>query len=233
MFGRAGLNRLGFRSFAEAYNVVGYALGGRPSSIKNYRDEFDPLFPNERKGWHKRALREHCKVVLERYRAYGIDELAALIKSFAGFDESIWSGVVPKGEPERPDSEAFARRLITGLAAERYFEAAYPAIREFNGFQLENTTHFGCNYDFKLTRDDTKNFLAVEVKGIRESVGSKLLTPKEYEAAVKPGDRFYLFVVKNFQKNPFHEMYVDPTRHGLQFTRNERTLLQISWLARV
>jgi hypothetical protein len=38
-FGRQGLKRLGFKTYAEAYNVVGYALGSRPSSIKNYRDE--------------------------------------------------------------------------------------------------------------------------------------------------------------------------------------------------
>ena len=37
----AGLKRLGFRSFVEAFNVVGYALGSQPASIKNYRDEFE------------------------------------------------------------------------------------------------------------------------------------------------------------------------------------------------
>jgi hypothetical protein len=45
-----GLRELGFESFAEAFNVIGYAMGSRPASIKNYRDEFDPLFPNRRKG---------------------------------------------------------------------------------------------------------------------------------------------------------------------------------------
>jgi hypothetical protein len=45
-----GLKGLGFESFAEAFNVIGYALGSRPASIKNYRDEFDPLFSNRRKG---------------------------------------------------------------------------------------------------------------------------------------------------------------------------------------
>jgi hypothetical protein len=39
----AGLKKLGFESFIEAFNVIGYALGGKPASIKNYRDEFDPL----------------------------------------------------------------------------------------------------------------------------------------------------------------------------------------------
>jgi hypothetical protein len=40
-----GLKKLGFESFKEAFNVVGYAMGSQPASIKNYRDEFDPLFP--------------------------------------------------------------------------------------------------------------------------------------------------------------------------------------------
>jgi hypothetical protein len=57
-----GLKRLGFDSFHEAFNVVGYSLGSRPASIKNYRDEFDPLFPNARKGWHKRPIRSYCLV---------------------------------------------------------------------------------------------------------------------------------------------------------------------------
>lgn len=49
-FDSEGLKSLGFDSFTEAFNVIGYALGSQPASIKNYRDEFDPLFPNRRKG---------------------------------------------------------------------------------------------------------------------------------------------------------------------------------------
>ena len=52
-----GVKKLGFDSFTEAFNVIGYALGSKPASIKNYRDEFDPFFPNRRKGWHKRQIR--------------------------------------------------------------------------------------------------------------------------------------------------------------------------------
>ena len=48
-YDEAGLKQLGFNSFVEAFNVIGYGLGARPASIKNYRDEFDSLFPNNRK----------------------------------------------------------------------------------------------------------------------------------------------------------------------------------------
>jgi len=67
-FDSLGLEELGFGSFVEAFNVIGYALGSKPASIKNYRDEFDPLFPNRRRGWHKRPIRDYCLKVFERFK---------------------------------------------------------------------------------------------------------------------------------------------------------------------
>ena len=97
-FGLMGLKKLGFRTYAEAYNVVGYALGSRPSSIKNYRDEFDRIFPNSRKGWHKREIREYCKKVLDEYGKLDFASFSGLIRSFVGYDENIWSGVQTKDD---------------------------------------------------------------------------------------------------------------------------------------
>src|SRR6266853_777085 len=76
-----GLERLGFESFVEAFNVLGYAIGSRPASIKNYRDEFDPLFPNRRKGWHKRPIRGYCLKVFEEYKSQDLESFTGLIKS--------------------------------------------------------------------------------------------------------------------------------------------------------
>ena len=231
-YGSLGLKRLGFKTYAEAYNVVGYALGSRPSSIKNYRDEFDPIFPNSRKGWHKREIRKYCKKVLDEYGKLDIEPFTGLIKSFVGYDENTWSAVETKGDQEERAS-GFAKRLITGLAAERYFEAVHSTLPEFQGFAIENTTQLGCGYDFKLCKEKNKDFLAVEVKGIREKVGSISLTPREYEVANKLQNRFYLFVVKNFQKTPYHELFLNPIAGRLQFTRTERVLIQVPWLTRV
>jgi len=79
-----GLKKLGFESFTEAFNVLGYAMGSQPGSIKNYRDEFDPLFPNRRKGWHKRPTREYCLKVFEKYRSLDLESFTGLIKSLLG-----------------------------------------------------------------------------------------------------------------------------------------------------
>lgn len=231
-YGAKGLKRLGFSTYAEAYNVVGYALGSRPTSIKNYRDEFDPLFPNPRKGWHKRAIRVYCKKVLDEYRGLDFESFSGLVRSFAGDDENALSRIEEEAQPKQRPS-GFAQRLITGLAAERYFESVCASVPEFDGWNVENTTQLGCGYDFRLHRPKEKGFLAVEVKGVRENAGSIILTPREHDVATQMRRRFFLFVVKNFRKTPYHELYPDPVSGTLQFNRVERVLVQVSWLAQV
>jgi len=226
-----GLKALGFESFAEAFNVFGYALGSKPASVKNYRDEFDPLFPNGRKGWHKRQIRAYCLKVYEAYNDLDLESFAGLVESFVGYDENRWSELQTKEEPDENVSH-FAKRLITGLAAEQYFEAVQPSVPEFKDYLVENTTRLGCGYDFRLRAEAHKDFLAVEVKGLKERTGSLSLTPKEYEVASALKDRFFLFVVKNFRESPVHELFQNPIS-TLNFRRRETVVVQVSWLAGV
>lgn len=227
-----GLKKLGFQSFIEAFNVIGYALGGKPAAIKNYRDEFDPLFPNRRKGWHKRPTREYCLKVFNEYKDVDLETFTGLVKSFVGYDENAWSEVQTK-ETKADSASLFAKRLITGLAAENYFEAVQSRLAEFKGYASENTTRLGCGYDFRLRSETDKNFLAVEVKGLTERTGSLSLTPKEHQVAEALTDRFFLFVVKNFCESPFHEIYQNPLSGSLRFAKKERVVVHVSWLANV
>jgi hypothetical protein len=229
----AGLMRLGFDSFQEAFNVIGFALGSKPASIKNYRDEFDPLFPNRRMGWHKRKTRDYCLAVFEHYKGLDFETFTGLVRSFFGYDENLESETIsPKQQPDGESS--FAQRLITGLAAEHYFEAVHGELPEFNGYLLENTTRFGCGYDFRLRSEPSnENFLAVEVKGLKEQRGSLAMTPKEYDVASVLADRFFLFVVRNFRESPSHEIFRNPVSGGLQFRKIERVTVQVSWLTSV
>lgn len=227
-----GLRKLGFENFVEAFNVFGYALASKPASIKNYRDEFDPLFPNRRKGWHKRQIRSYCLRVYEEYKNLDLESFTGLVKSFVGYDENIWSEV-RVGEKDDVRESHFAKRLITGLAAEQYFQSVHHTLPEFEGYVIENTTRLGCGYDFRLTKETHRDFLAVEVKGLKERAGSLSLTPKEHETATALRDRFFLFVVKNFQESPFHENFQNPLSGRLRFTKNELVTVQVSWLTRV
>jgi Protein NO VEIN, C-terminal len=229
----AGLRCLGFESFAEAFNVIGYGLGSRPASIKNYRDEFDPLFPNKRKGWHKRPTRDYCRAIFEEYKGLDLESFTGLVKSFFGFDGNMESDIVPT-EKEDEGASSFAQRLITGLAAEQYFESIHSELPEFKGYLVENTTRFGCGYDFRLrTEPNHRDFLVVEVKGLKEQTGSLSMTPKEYGVASALRDRFFLFVVRNFRESPSHSIFRNPLSSDLHFRRTERTTIQVSWLTTV
>ncbi len=196
---------------------------------KELSDEFDPLFENPRKGWHKRERRENCLKLFAEYGNLDLELFTGLIQSFTGFGESVWGQEEIDGEGE----SSFARRLITGLAAEQYFETNVHNLVEFRDFSVRNTTRAGCGYDFQLRHGSHDEFLAVEVKGLKGRAGALSLTPKEYGAALALKDRFYLFVVKNFQESPFHEMFRNPLSGDLRFRETKRTIVQVSWLVNV
>ena len=183
-------------------------------------------------GWHKREIRDYCKKVLVEYENLEFDLFAGLIESFVRYDENRWSRTETNGK-QGERSSGFAQRLITGLAAERYFESVHTTVPAFYGLAIENITQLGCGYDYRLLRREKEDFFAVEVKGMREPAGTVSLTPKEYYVANELQDRFFLFVVKNFQKSPTHEVFPNPLRGGLRFTRTEGTLIQVSWLTRI
>lgn len=226
----AGLQELGFGTFHEAFNVIGYALNSKPASIKNYRDEFDPLFPNGRKGWHKRKIRNYCLSVLGEYQYFSFEAFTGLVLSFFDYSQKMEVGLaLPSG-----DTSTFAQRLITGLAAERYFEAVHKGLPEFSAYKIENTTRFGCGYDFRLHGTaGTDNYLAVEVKGLKGLSGAISMTPKEHEVASSMRDRFFLFVVRNFDVSPSHIFFRDPIAGPLRFNRTERVVTQVSWLSNI
>jgi uncharacterized protein DUF3883 len=229
-FDSEGLRRLGFDSFIEAFNVIGSALAVRPASVKNYRDEFDPLFPNHRKGWHKRPIRDYCKAVYSAFGGLDLEAFTSLLKRII-YKEHDLDVLMEEVERKRGEDRSFAKRLITGQAAEEYFKAKYKGITLFKDFELEDTTKLGCGFDFRLFSPSI--FYGIEVKGLSESSGSIALTSKEYSVASILRERFFLFVVKNFKENPFHEFYQDPLDGKLVFSRIEQKAIQISWTTRV
>jgi len=92
----------------------------------------------------------------------------------------------------------------------------------------------GCGYDFRLRIEPShKDFLAVEVKGLKERTGSLLMTPKEYDVASTMKDRFFLFVAKNFRESPSYQIFQNPLSGCLDFRRTERVIVQVSWLTTV
>jgi len=229
-FDAAGIEHLGFKTFTEAFNAIGLGLGSRPASVKNYRDEFDPLFPNPRQGWHKRKIRDYCRLLYERYSTLSLEEFTRFLKPLL-LGLPALQGLEDE-ETETDDlnyDTAFARRLITGAAAENYFESIFPKLEPFAGYRLSNTTRIGCGFDFLVEPPETSNFLAVEVKGLRDSIGTIALTEKEHRVASRLSDRYFLCVVRNFAEKPFHTLYQNPIYSNLRLARVERTIVSVTW----
>lgn len=231
-FNIKGLDFLGFDSFTEAFNVIGLALNVSPASVKNYRDEFDPLFPNNRQGWHKREIRKYCKDIYDVFNSLDLVKFSELLKDIIYKDHelNVLMEEIAKSEGEKESS--FAKRLITGQAAEQYFRDNFLNIELFKSFNLEDTTKIGCGFDFKLVAKENDNFLGVEVKGLNKSSGNIALTNKEHIVANLLKDRYFIFVVKNFKESPFHQVYQNPIEK-LKFNRTESRITQISWSTNV
>jgi hypothetical protein len=228
-FDKEALNALGFTGMWQAFNVIGYSLGSSPASIKNYRDEFDRLFPdNPRKGW-QRPLKTRSEKIYNDFHSL----------DFAAFTDLIKSFLIPHYEEEKavaavikPDvSESVAKRLITGKAAEEYFKITYPSIVEFKNYDLKDTTNLACGFDYKLSLQS--NFYCVEVKGLNQNTGSIMMTEKEYSVADKLKNNYCLFVVKNFAEKPNHHYIFDPLHSGLNFKQIERQVIQVNYSAAV
>lgn len=224
-FNEIGLKELDLNSFQQAFNILGYSLGVKPATIKNYRDEFDPLFPNNRKGWHKRAIREYCKKIYDEFNDLSFDDFSDLIKSFL-----IQSYELEKfiRKIEKKDySQSIAKRLLTGKAAEEYFKLTYKKIDIFASFNLSDTTQMACGFDYKLSLQS--DFYCVEVKGLNELKGGIQLTQKEFDIARKLKSKYCLFIVKNFKEKPLHEFVFDPLNSRLEFKEIKRDVVQTTY----
>lgn len=225
-FDHKGLTALGFSRFNEAFNVLGYSIGIKPSSIKNYRDEFDPIFPNARKGWHGRDMRDYCARIKVMASTLSFNDFLLLLKIYVNGHVNIDVedlGIIDVAQ-NSDDDISVAKRLMTGKAAEEYFVMNYNDVEPFHGLQIKDTTLWGCGFDFKLYSETKK--LYVEVKGRNGKTGDLLMTNKEYGVARQLRDNYCLFVVSNFREEPDYEYFFNPTECGkFAFTRQEHQLI--------
>lgn len=175
-------------------------------------------------------MRVYCRAVYDEFGALQIDAFSRLLKTIIYKDSNLDLLMEDVAKTEGEDS-SFAKRLITGQAAEHYFTQKYKEVDLFKAFELEDKTKSGCGFDFRLV--SSGRFYAVEVKGMNEQSGNISMTNKEHSVASVLRDQYVLFVVKNFRENPFHQLFRDSLNSGLTFEKTEQKVVQISWGARV
>jgi len=135
------------------------------------------------------------------YKDLDVDSFTGLIKSFVGYDENRWSTIEAKeGRIER--ASGFANRLITVWQLNDILNLSTQPFLSFKVAQLRTRLNSVAGTTSNFSDKRACDFLAVEVKGIREKFGSISLTPREYDVATELQDRFYLFVVKELPEDP-------------------------------
>ena len=75
---KAGLERLGYDTFQDAYKGLAELVGGNPLSVRNYRDEFDPAFPNGRTGYNMRKMHPTRRAMLDAYGSMDLETRSKL-----------------------------------------------------------------------------------------------------------------------------------------------------------
>ena len=73
--------RLGYATQQDTHEALGQTLGVPAESIKNWRDEFDPVHENTRQGWHKREMYPSRRRAIEILETLSGNELFDLVQA--------------------------------------------------------------------------------------------------------------------------------------------------------
>ena len=229
-FDEAAYEHLGYSTQRRTHDALGEALDVPPKSIQNWRDEFDPVHPNGRQGWHKRTMAPSRVRVIEALSHLTEPELRAIVKAVAdkpnspiGHDLAHAMDVLDADDNE---SEQGTTRGSTGLAAEQAFIAYHASTSQPIAGELVDCRQDGCGYDFRI--ETSTSPFAIEVKGAVNEISGITLTNKEWTVAGQMLDRYFLAIVRNALTKPSISFIRNPAK-CLSPQMHVYTQIQINW----
>ncbi|EAW36863.1 HNH endonuclease [Lyngbya sp. PCC 8106] len=78
-FDHKAYNQLHFGNTGETHKQIGNILNVKESSIKNYRDIFDPYYDNPRRGWVQYKLGSSEKEIMVNFQEFNFEDITSLI----------------------------------------------------------------------------------------------------------------------------------------------------------
>lgn len=222
------LSRFGFKSWRSAFAGTGSALGVPAASMKNLRDEFDPLH-GYRKGWHQRPVRPNRQRVLSEFCEVSDDALLEVVNRLLARDQQAAAEIVGPLAFSKERVENVAERLRTGRLAEEYFLANSRDICGVPARSIRDCRLDAGGFDFAVV-DEPR--LAIEVKGLRSHSGGILFTDLEWRTARSRSSDYWLVVVGDVTGTPQARMWRDPSRQ-LEVRSSLRRSTTVSWQANV
>ena len=222
-------SNLGFGNQYQTHKAIGEILSVKASTVKNWRDEFDPLFKH-RAGWYQRPLSPSRVQVVNALSNLSEREVFLIVNKILkepnGENIDIKSLTDIVGDSKETSEKRFILRTPTGKKAESYFIDYFNLNHKPVDGKLKDTRDLGCGYDFEIL--DGENKCYVEVKGLSELSGGILLTNKEWETAKIAGNNYYIAIVSNLNEKPQIKFIKNPFSK-LAPTDNIITTLQINW----
>jgi hypothetical protein len=197
----------GCTTWRQAYAEAGGALNEASASFKNLRDEFDPIHPNPRRGWHQRPLRPDRQRVLDELQEVSDDALLELVARVLGRDDESTAEAVDSLAVTTRVAHNVAERLLTGRRAEEYFLTHTQPLLDIAPADVIDFRQAARGFDFGIRgRDET----AIEVKGLKERRGGIQFTDREWSEAKYRGGDYLLVVVGNLIAEPVAQVIPDP-----------------------
>lgn len=230
-YDRAGLKNLGYVNFNEAYRDIENKIGVKATSVKNRRDEFDPIHDNERVGWYQRPMSPSRVRIVEQFSSMSEPTLRGIVLDIINKKGDV-SEVIPEVLKEASEKKyekkgKFILRGPTGRRAEELFLSRFNSGNtDFEG-QLQDCRDSGMGYDFDIINSvGEHNF--IEVKGLDGYTGGVLFTDKEWRTACEKGKNYHLVVISGIATNPKFNYYINPTKVFVP-KRTISTSIIVSW----
>jgi hypothetical protein len=230
-FDPASYVMLGHATQVATHNAIATSLGVRPKSVQNWRDEFDPIHSNSRKGWKNRPMNPSRLRVAQVFDHLGESELREIVWKILASPESDASQAIVKIVEVQEDSvEAlvaaeYVPRGVTGALAEDAFIAFHANTGQPVEGELVDCRQLGCGFDFRI---DLRNLqLGIEVKGVLNASSGVLFTNKEWRVANDMGERYFLAVC-NVGDAPDVRLFCNPAAR-MRPRQQVYTVAQISW----
>lgn len=229
-FNEVAYKNLAYGNMLETHNRIGEILSVPTNTVKNWRDEFDPLF-GHRVGWYQRPMSQSRIRVVEALKDLDEISIRAIVLGILkvdsldnSFETEQLISIVSEKDPEY-ESSKFILRGPTGRFAEEFF------IKQFNSNKIPFTgklidcRDYGCGYDFKI---EGLEVVYIEVKGLSGGLGGVLFTNKEWQVANDERNHYYLCLIKNIESQPTLQLINNPAEK-LNPQKNIHTVIQVSW----
>lgn len=214
-----------YTTWEQAFLEAAHALADPPATFKNLRDEFDPIHPNSRRGWHKRNLRQSRQRVIDELADVTDDALMELVDRILKREEEAVAEAIDSLAAVNHIAHNVAERLLTGRRAEQYFlQECFPLVK-VPVQNILDCRQLACGYDFGVQE---RPEWAIEVKGMKQPKGEILFTDREWLEAKIRQDNYWVVVVGNLIAEPMARVIKNP-HSQLTVRSTYRQSIAVQW----